>query len=91
MPRGVDKGSAISADLSRRGLDREQAVMVGDSLADLDAREAVGLTVLVANALRSETVRDRAASFEDVVVTDGAAGDGWAELANAWLTARDGG
>jgi phosphoserine phosphatase len=88
MPRGVDKASAISADLSRRGLTREQAVMIGDSQADLDVREAVGLTVLVANALRSVSVREEAASAEDVVVTEGAAGLGWAELAHAWIAAR---
>jgi predicted mannosyl-3-phosphoglycerate phosphatase (HAD superfamily) len=88
MPRGVDKASAISADLARRGLTREQAVMIGDSQADLDVREAVGLTVLVANALRSESVREEAASADDVVVTEGAAGSGWAQLAHAWIAAR---
>jgi hypothetical protein len=88
MPRGVDKASAITADLARRGLTREQAVMVGDSLADLEVHEAVGLTVLVANALRSETVRAEGSSIGNVVVTDGAAGDGWAELARAWVDAR---
>ena len=88
MPRGVDKASAITADLARRDLTREQAVMVGDSLADLDVHEAVGLTVLVANALRSETVRAEGSSIMNVVVTDGAAGDGWSELAAAWLDAR---
>ncbi len=89
MPRGVDKASAIAADLFRRDLTREQAVMVGDSLADLTVHETVGLTVLVANALRSDTVRERAACIETVVVTDGAAGEGWAELAYAWLAARE--
>jgi hydroxymethylpyrimidine pyrophosphatase-like HAD family hydrolase len=88
MPRGVDKASAITADLARRGLTRDQAVMVGDSLADLEVHEAVGLTVLVANALRSESVREEGASIGNVVVTEGAAGHGWAELVRAWLDAR---
>jgi hypothetical protein len=88
MPRGVDKASAIKADLARRGLAREHAVMVGDSLADLEVHDAVGLTVLVANALRSEAVRAKGSSIGNVVFTDGAAGDGWAELARAWLDAR---
>lgn len=89
MPAGVTKAGAIEADLARRGLAREDAVMIGDSAADLAVHGVVGLVVLVANALRSPAVAELAASVPNVVITQGAAGQGWAEFAHAWIAARE--
>ena len=88
MPKGASKAAAISADLERRGLAPDDAIMIGDSMSDLAVCDAVGLVVLVANALHSPAVAETAPRLENAVVTDGAAGEGWAELARAWLAAR---
>ena len=88
MPKGVTKVHAIAADLAERGCTRDEAIAAGDSLTDVEMAPAVGLFVLVANGLRQDAVRESAASRDNVVVTDGAAGHGWAELAHAWVAAR---
>lgn len=88
MPRGVTKVHAIEADLAERGCKREDAIAVGDSVTDVAMAPAVALLVLVGNALEQAEVRDAAAAHDNVAVTRGAAGHGWAELADAWLRAR---
>ena len=90
MPKGVSKSAAIAHDLDRRGLTRDEAVMIGDSLADLDAHSVVSHVILMQNALRSPAVRERGPSVENLSIVDGGAGDGWAEFARAWLSARQG-
>jgi hydroxymethylpyrimidine pyrophosphatase-like HAD family hydrolase len=88
MPRGTGKPQAILADLARRGLEPGDAAMIGDSAADLDVRDAVGMVVLVRNALRSPAVVARAPELDGVFVTEAFAGEGWAEFAQAWMGAR---
>lgn len=88
MPKGVTKADAVGRDLESRALRPEQAVMIGDSLADVEVADRVGLVVLTANALRSDGVAEAAARAGNVVVTAGASGVGWAEFAAAWLDAR---
>jgi len=87
-PAGVSKARAITADLRLRGLECRDAIAIGDSRTDLEMADAVGLMALVANALDDPTVRDVLAAREDVVATVGRKGEGWAELAKAWLAAR---
>ncbi|GAB4279458.1 MAG: hypothetical protein Kow0056_12620 [Coriobacteriia bacterium] len=87
MPRGVSKAGAILEDLRRRGIDPSDAVMVGDSAADMAVHDSLGLVVMVANALRSPFVRQEAPNADNVVFTEGASGSGWAEFASAWLSA----
>ena len=53
---------------------------------------AVGGFALVANALESPRVRAALANgIDNVVVTSGRRGEGWAEFAHAWLAARSAG
>lgn len=88
--KGVSKAAAIEADLKARGLKREQAAAIGDSLTDLEMCSAVGLMALVSNALESPSV-DAAlstGSYNDVLVTTGKRSDGWAEFVRAWLATK---
>lgn len=88
--KGVSKAAAIEADLAARGLKREQAAAIGDSLTDLEMSSAVGVMALVANALESPSVDAALATgaYPDVLVTCCKRGDGWSEFAHAWLAAR---
>ena len=88
VPSGVSKQAAIRADLAARGLTPADAIAVGDSTADLQMAEVVGMLALVANGLDHEAVAERAVTLPNLVVTEGRQGDGWAELAHAWLKAR---
>jgi hydroxymethylpyrimidine pyrophosphatase-like HAD family hydrolase len=90
MPAGVTKVHAIEADLEERGLARDQAMAIGDSATDLAMAPAVGLLALVRNALDQPDLAAAAAGVEHLVVTAEPAGRGWAELAHAWISAREG-
>lgn len=86
VPAGASKARAIAFDLARRGLSRERAIAIGDSEMDVAMADAVGLCVLVGNALDDERVMAAAALRDNVVVVNGRRGAGWAELAHAWIT-----
>ncbi len=90
VPKGVTKAETISADLAERGLTAEKAAAVGDSVTDLDMARATGVMVLVANAFESPSVRTALenGSYPNVFAACCPRGDGWAELADAWLKAR---
>jgi 3-deoxy-D-manno-octulosonate 8-phosphate phosphatase KdsC-like HAD superfamily phosphatase len=92
MPRGVSKASAVAADIARRGLRLEQTLAIGDAKADMEMGEHTGTLVVMANALRSATVRaaldERHARGAVTLRTEGSTADGWAEFANALLAAR---
>jgi hydroxymethylpyrimidine pyrophosphatase-like HAD family hydrolase len=88
-PSGVSKRTAIEADLARRGLTGADAVMIGDGLADVQTAPAVALVFMVNNALGDRGLDDTIEATPNAVVTRGARGDGWAELAGAWLAARN--
>ena len=90
IPDGVHKSDAIERDLARRGLQRTDALAVGDSATDVEMADAVALGVLVANALDDARVVEAAATRDNVAVTRRERGEGWAELAGAWLGARGG-
>lgn len=49
VPTGVDKARAVADDLAARGLRPEEALAIGDSLADLAMAASVGTFVMVAN------------------------------------------
>jgi hydroxymethylpyrimidine pyrophosphatase-like HAD family hydrolase len=82
LPVGVSKGAAAARYLERRGLEPHQAAAIGDSTADLELGAATGAMFLVGNAT-PDTV---AAAPADAIVTDRAAGDGWAQAVQALLT-----
>lgn len=50
-PKGVNKGSAITAELARLGLKATDAIGIGDSHNDLDMFRAVGTSVAMGNAV----------------------------------------
>lgn len=81
LPRGVDKGSGLTAALQDLGEVRAATVGVGDAENDLALLAAAGMGVAVANAIPA--LRDAA----DIVL-QGAAGEGVQELINA-LVADD--
>jgi hydroxymethylpyrimidine pyrophosphatase-like HAD family hydrolase len=80
-PAGTGKGVAAAAYLARRGLARDQAAAIGDSAADLELASAAGAMFLVANA----TDDTRSAAPPDTIVTDAAAGAGWAQAVTALI------
>jgi hydroxymethylpyrimidine pyrophosphatase-like HAD family hydrolase len=88
IPRGVSKRGAIERDLKHRGVPRNHAIAAGDSRADLQMAEAVELMVLVANGLDAPVTVEAAVLHDNVFVTRGRQGHGWAELARAWLAAK---
>jgi len=88
VPKGVHKARAIEQVLSRRSLAREDAVAIGDSATDVEMADAAALGIMVRNALDDDRVLAEAARRDNVVATRGERGEGWAELAHAWLAAR---
>ena len=85
MPRGVDKGSAVSLDRTRRGFAREEAIAVGDAIADLSMAPHVAALVLVRDAVDADPVlAEAAASIENVFVSKRPGNLGWCD-ALKWL------
>lgn len=89
MPKGVTKAQALAIDLERRGLEPQQAAAIGDSAADIDMADAVGMMVLVENAFDSNGVRTTLAARrpDNVWRTCCARGEGWSEFVRAWIAA----
>jgi phosphoglycolate phosphatase len=75
VPRGVDKATAVRADLRRRGLGPEGAAAVGDSASDSALAPHVGAVFIVANGL----VALEGEPAPNVYQTEGAFGDGFAD------------
>ncbi|MDQ1710225.1 MAG: phosphoglycolate phosphatase [Frankiaceae bacterium] len=73
LPDGISKAIAIEADLRRRGLRPDQAIAIGDSVSDMAMAPYVGRLFMVANGAAAYTPAD------NVVLTAGAMGEGWAE------------
>ena len=88
VPKGTSKELGIRSLLERRGLTTEDAIAIGDSATDVEMMNAAALGILVNNALADPRVVAATESLEHVVATRGERGDGWAEFAHAWLTAR---
>jgi hydroxymethylpyrimidine pyrophosphatase-like HAD family hydrolase len=87
VPTGASKGAAIRADLKRRGLKREEALMIGDGLADLECVHEVAATFMVRNFLKGPGAEKLAAQHENVYLMQGMQGDGWSQLVRAILAA----
>lgn len=88
VPAGVTKEGAVRDDLARRGLAAADAIAIGDSETDVGMADEVALMVVVANALDDERVAAAAVLRGNVVRTLARRGEGWAEMAQAWLAAR---
>lgn len=80
LPAGVGKGPAIAADLRHRGLGPDDALVVGDSPADVAAAGHVGSVVLVANGAWAAP-----GPGDPVSITNAAYGDGFAEAVASLL------
>lgn len=85
MPRGIDKGAAITWDLARRGIDPRDAVAIGDSVSDLEMAPAVGRLWITANGAAVEGMPAAIAALDNVTATSGAMGEGWAQAVRASL------
>lgn len=83
MPAGLSKGAAVAWDLERRGLTAADAVAVGDSASDLRMAGAVGRMWVVANGAAAPhmppLIAAARAAGQDVRVSAGPVGAGWAE------------
>lgn len=90
VPKGVSKRRGIELDLADRGLAPHQAAIIGDAPTDLHSAGAVGLAVLVENALEVPGLADELSAYPNAVLVRGKRGDGWAEFARLWLEARQG-
>lgn len=86
-PAGISKQRTIAADLADRGLTAADALAIGDSAADIEMADAVGLMVTVRNGLDDAALVERARGRANVAATRGSNGTGWRELAEAWLDA----
>lgn len=89
VPAGASKAQALALDLVSRGLSRENAAAIGDSSTDLAMSASVGVTALVANAFGSEELHEALTLYtaQTVVRLEGERGEGWVQLADAWLEA----
>lgn len=87
VPKGVSKRRAIELDIAKRGLATSQAAMIGDSPTDAECAPAVGIAVLVENALESCTA-EQIAGQPNACLVRGKRGDGWARFAQSWIAAR---
>ncbi|MEP6697301.1 MAG: hypothetical protein ABJA34_10530 [Pseudonocardiales bacterium] len=85
MPDGLSKGLGIARDLSRRGLQRADAVAIGDSASDLDMAPYVRRIWVVANGARNSQMAGLMARHDNVEVSAGAVGLGWAEAVRGAL------
>lgn len=88
IPAGVTKAKTVAADLARRGLEHNQAAMIGDSATDIAVADEVAMGVVVANALNDARAQEAASRRANVYATAHQRGSGWTEFANAWLAAR---
>lgn len=81
-PVGISKESGVREYLRRLQLSNRNAAAIGDAPSDLEVAGAVGAMFLVQNgawALREGDPRE-------IIVTDGAAGEGWAEAVNLLIS-----
>jgi hydroxymethylpyrimidine pyrophosphatase-like HAD family hydrolase len=87
MADGLTKGYGVAADLARRGLSREDAIAVGDSVSDLSMAPYVRRFFLTANGAASAATVAAAEEHDNVTVCSGANGLGWVE-AIRWALAN---
>jgi hydroxymethylpyrimidine pyrophosphatase-like HAD family hydrolase len=92
MPSGVSKAHAVAANITQRGLLREQTVAIGDAAGDVAMAQHTGSLVVVGNALKVPAVAAALDSYAEKPVplysTKGHTADGWVEFAQALLAAK---
>lgn len=83
LPSGAGKGPAVARDVARRGVDPSGCLAVGDSRADLELMEAVGLVAIVRNGVED----DPSLAAECQWITQARHGAGVLEAVERWLAA----
>jgi phosphoglycolate phosphatase len=87
VPRGVSKEQAVRRDQEQRGIPRQATVAVGDAVADMRFAEAAGAFFMVRNGFDNNPDLARAIDrAENIFVTEGKMGDGWAEVVETLLS-----
>jgi phosphoglycolate phosphatase len=88
VPAGASKAGAVAFHRQVRGYAREETFAVGDSREDLACAQHVGAFWLVANAAqRDPSIREAAASFDNVRVAESGHGAGVYEAVVSTLVA----
>lgn len=86
VPKGVSKDQAVLKDQEHRGIPRLATVAVGDAVADMRFSSAVGAFFMVRNGLDNNPHLAREIDeTENIFVTEGMMGDGWAEVVETLL------
>jgi len=98
VPRGTSKALAVKADITRRGISREQTLAIGDSMGDIEMGDCTRSLVVMGNALHSRTTQEALATRAKRAARDGrdattlftseSTSDGWVEFAQALLSAQ---
>ena len=87
VPRGVSKDQSVRRDQEHRSLDRRETVAVGDAEADLPFASASGAFFMVRNGLDANPhLAEEIDKTENVFVTEGKMGLGWAEVVETLLS-----
>lgn len=81
LPAGAGKGPAVARDIVRRGADPARCLAVGDSRADLELMDAVGLVAIVRNGIEDDPTLEAACQW----VTAARHGAGVLEAVERWL------
>jgi phosphoglycolate phosphatase len=90
VPRGVSKELAVEKDQEHRGIGRLETVAVGDAAADLPLSRTAGAFFMVRNGLDANPhLAGDVDSMENVFVTEGRMGEGWAEVVETLLGLAD--
>lgn len=86
VPRGVSKDQAVLRDQAHRGIPRECTIAIGDAEADLPFAGVTGAFFMVRNGLDNNPhLAGRIEQAENVFVTEGEMGLGWAEVVETLL------
>jgi len=86
VPRGVSKQLAVKVDQEHRAIKRQETVAAGDAAADLPLAESVGAFFMVRNGLDANPhLAEQIEAADNVFVTEGKMGDGWAEVVETLL------
>jgi hypothetical protein len=81
LPRGMDKGSAVALDMTRRGYAHEEVIAVGDAIADLSMAAHVGALILVGDAVAADRgLAEAAERIPNVYVSSRPGNLGWCDV-----------
>jgi phosphoglycolate phosphatase len=89
VPVGVSKDQSVRRDQVHRGLQVAETVAVGDAEADLPFADTTGAFFMVKNGLMNNPhLAEEVDERENVFVTSGEMGSGWAEVVETLLALR---